>query len=55
MKKALTTRQRTVQMLLERWREKQEKKEAGTATLVSIKQPQPRPHRQPAARQLKID
>jgi hypothetical protein len=46
MKKALTTRQKTVQMLLERWRQKQEEKEVLTAT------PRQR-QRQPVARQLK--
>jgi len=38
MKKALTTRQKTVQMLLERWRQKQDEKEMLTpATLFAQK------------------
>jgi hypothetical protein len=48
MKKALTTRQKTVQMLLERWRQKQEEKEVFTPT---SRQRQ----RRPAGRQLKTD
>jgi hypothetical protein len=50
MKKALTTRQKTVQMLLERWRQKQEEKDVFTPT----KQPPSLRQRQPAERRLKI-
>jgi hypothetical protein len=48
MKKALTTRQKTVQMLLERCRQKQEEKE-----VLTITPRQPQRQRQPVARQLK--
>jgi hypothetical protein len=39
MKKALTTRQKTIQMLLERWREKQDEKEVLTPTALFAQKP----------------
>jgi hypothetical protein len=39
MKKALTARQKTVQMLLERWRQKQEDKDVLTATPLYAQKP----------------
>jgi hypothetical protein len=39
MKKALTTRQKTIQMLLERWREKQDEKEVLTPTPLFAQKP----------------
>ncbi len=39
MKKALTTRQKTIQMLLERWREKQDEKEVLTPTPLYAHKP----------------
>jgi hypothetical protein len=39
MKKALTVRQKTVQMLLERWRQKQEDKEMLAPTTLFAQKP----------------
>jgi hypothetical protein len=42
MKQDLTTRQKTIQMLLERWRQKQDEKEVGTATPLPLFAQKPR-------------
>jgi hypothetical protein len=57
MKKALTTRQKAVQMLLERWRQKQEEKEMLAPTTLFAQKPgiKIEKNRRPAAAQLKID